>query len=356
MKNTKLLVLVIIIILIAAVGIVFQDILWLFAIAGLLAFLLSPLSRFIMNKLKIRKGLSILLVFLILGISGWAIGSVLLGPIVDEIMLFVENLGVYFSSLEAVYYDAITWLQEIGIPQDIIDLINATLSDNGSLQTIFTNIQTVLSEFLLSVVSSAITSSARILDLVIILTLTVYFMVDTRKLIKIIVNYLPRSLAKKTFSIIDECYNVVWSYLKSKSLVSLGMGITTFIVFSIIGVEFALVLATMAFILDYIPYFGSIIAGVVAASVALLTGGVYQAIIVGVCVLIIQQIEGNIVVPKVQGDSVGLHPIMVLFAILACNQLWGPLGMFIAVPLGGILKILIREVYNYMVKDVDLSK
>ena len=109
----------------------------------------------------------------------------------------------------------------------------------------------------------------------------------------------------------------------------------------------------MSFVLDFVPYFGSILAGVLEAFFALITLGLGPAIAVGVFVLVVQQIEGNVVIPKIQGDQAGIHPITVMFAILASSELWGPAGMLIAVPIAAILKIVVTEVYYYIVTPDD---
>ena len=66
-------------------------------------------------------------------------------------------------------------------------------------------------------------------------------------------------------------------------------------------------------------------------------------------VLVVQQIEGNIIAPKVQGDAAGIHPITVMFALLACNRIWGTLGMLVSTPVAAIVKLIIREMYDYVI-------
>ena len=131
------------------------------------------------------------------------------------------------------------------------------------------------------------------------------------------------------------------------------MAVCTYIGLSVIGVHYALLFAVLSFVLDFIPYFGSIIAGVVEGFFALVTMGVGKALIVVIFVIVVQQIEGNVVVPKVQGDLAGIHPITVMFAILASNEIWGPVGMLISVPIAAIVKIIVREVYLYVVSPDD---
>ena len=82
---------------------------------------------------------------------------------------------------------------------------------------------------------------------------------------------------------------------------------------------------------------------------AIITGGMGLGLTVAVFVLIVQQIEGNIVAPKVQGDATGLHPVTVMFALLVCNRIWGPMGMLISTPVAAVVKVIVKEMYSYLI-------
>ena len=81
------------------------------------------------------------------------------------------------------------------------------------------------------------------------------------------------------------------------------------------------------------------------------TGGVALAVKVLIFVLVVQQVEVNVVAPKLQGKSVDLHPIWVMFSLLACSELWGPVGMLISTPVAAVVKTALRELYYYMIGD-----
>lgn len=343
MRNTKLFTLAIILLAICACAYYFSSIFTLFGIAGLLAFLLNPLARAFMRRFHIRKGLAIAIVFMIFLLFFSIILSTVVPWVVGQIRTFANKMPEYSKTFDVYYDKLLNEMNRVDIPKGYID----TLDDYTNK---FVNF---LTNTLLSLISLMLTRTTKILDVLIVITLAVYFMLDTRMIVTWISILLPEKTGKRFLLLVNECYEMLWKYLKYKTLISAGMALTTFIVFTIVGVDYAMLLALVAFFLDYIPYFGSIIAGVIAALVAFLTSGLTQAIIIAVCVLVIQQIEGNVVNPKIQGDSVGLHPIVVMFSVLACNQLWGPLGMFIAVPLGGLIKIVLREVYRFMM-DTDV--
>lgn len=339
MRNTKLALLIGMI----AAGVFciyfFSNIVYLFVIASVIAFILNPLARGLSKKLKIKKALAIFIVYIFIVLVITLILSIIIPNIAQEVKNLSNNMSTYTDNINS-YYDIIAdKMEQLQIPTEITEKIYELVA----------RLETFLKDFAWKAASSLVGSTLRILDVIIVITISIYLILDTRIILHKVSDYLPRKIGKRFNDIAKECNDVTWKYLKSKTIIALGMAITTFIVLTIIGVEYAFLLAVIAFLLDYIPYFGSIIAGIISAGVAVATGSVTQMIAVLICVLIIQQIEGNIVVPKVQGESVGLHPLLVIFAILACNKLWGPLGMFIAVPLGSIIKIIFKQLYSYVI-------
>jgi len=192
-----------------------------------------------------------------------------------------------------------------------------------------------------------------VFDLVIVIIVTVYFMLDGKKLIDSFRNILPEKVLVRFNRITTTTNDLTWKYIRSRVILSAGMAIVTYIGLTIMGVKYALLFAALSFVLDFIPYFGSIIAGVIEAVYALITGGLGLGIAVGIFVLVVQQIEGNIVAPKLQSDVTGIHPVTVMFALLACNRLWGPVGMLISTPVAVIVKTVATEIYDYVISPDD---
>ena len=116
---------------------------------------------------------------------------------------------------------------------------------------------------------------------------------------------------------------------------------------SILGVKYAVLLGFMIGLFNLIPYIGAIIAVVIAGIITLLTGGVSQAIWMLVKVTILQQIDANIINPKIVGNSLEISPLLVIFAVTVGGAYWGVLGMFLAVPVVAVLKIIIDDWIEY---------
>ena len=116
----------------------------------------------------------------------------------------------------------------------------------------------------------------------------------------------------------------------------------------VIGLEFAAMFGIIAGIAELIPYFGPLIGAAPAVGIALLHSK-YMTLKVILAVLIIQQVEGNIISPKIMGNCMGLHPLVIIVALLAGGHLFGIAGMLLAVPLAAIIKIIVSFVWRKLI-------
>jgi len=137
-------------------------------------------------------------------------------------------------------------------------------------------------------------------------------------------------------------------FIRGHLLVASMVGVLTSLGLALVGVKFYLLLGIIAGIADLIPYFGPIIGAIPAVGLALLNSS-QQALYVLLVMVVVQQVENNLLSPKILGDSVGLHPVVVIFVLLAGGHLFGILGMLLAVPLTAILRILVNYLYTLLV-------
>ncbi|OPJ57598.1 AI-2E family transporter [Clostridium oryzae] len=141
-----------------------------------------------------------------------------------------------------------------------------------------------------------------------------------------------------------EDFNRIFSgYIRGQLLDSLFMCIVLSICLTIIGIKFGMLIGVLAGLCNLIPYFGPIVAFVGTILFGMLNGQYTQVIIAIVVLLIVQQIDGNIIGPKLLGKSVSLKPIFILVAVLIGSQIAGVLGMVLAVPVAGIIKLFIKR-------------
>ena len=171
-----------------------------------------------------------------------------------------------------------------------------------------------------------------------------------------------RFIKKLTKSIFDEdIYNNINKYfdrtneiflkfLASQFLDAIVVGILTSVAMSIMGVKYGLLLGFLIGLFNMIPYFGAIIAVTISIIITFLTGGISQAIWMAVVVIILQQIDANIINPKIVGDSLKISPLLVIFAVTIGGAYFGFLGMFLAVPIVAVIKIVLIDYINYKEK------
>lgn len=341
MRNTKLAIIIGLVIATVACMAYFSDVLYLFVIASIIAFILNPLVRGLSKKLKIKKGLSVAVVFLLIVVAFSVLLSIVIPNITSQLSTVSNNMPTYVAQLNSYLDDITKMMTQWNMP---VALVN-------KLDTIMAQLEDYLTNVVWNILTALLGSTTKLLDILIVVIVSIYLILDARMMFNRFLMLFPKNKRQYLRNLAQECTDVTWKYLKVKTIIAFGMALVTFIVLSILNIEYAFLLAIIAFLLDYIPYFGSIVSGIIAAGVALVTTSLSKTIVVIICIMVIQQIEGNVVTPKVQGDSVGLHPIVVILALLVCNRLCGPIGMFIAVPLFCIFKIFLREIYKYLVAD-----
>jgi len=203
-----------------------------------------------------------------------------------------------------------------------------------------------------SIVDVIVGIGGGIVNMVIGLIVSIYLLKDKqyfqslcRKVSHVLLPQKANAVMRET---LHEVNTVLSLFIRGALLDALIVAILTSIALSVVGLEFAVFVGCFAGIANIIPYFGPIIGMVPAFLIALFTDGLTQGIIVVIVMLVIQQIDGNIIYPKIVGSTTGLHPLAVLLAITAAGYYAGILGMIIAVPVTGVLKIFILKFARWL--------
>ena len=140
---------------------------------------------------------------------------------------------------------------------------------------------------------------------------------------------------------------IFFNFIAGQVIDGLVVGIITSIAMSMMGVKYAVPLGFMIGLFNLIPYFGAIIAVIIATLITFLTGGLTQAIFMVIVVTILQQIDANIINPKIIGNSLEISPLLVIFAVTVGGAYFGVWGMFLAVPIIAVIKVFITDYINY---------
>jgi AI-2 transport protein TqsA len=160
-----------------------------------------------------------------------------------------------------------------------------------------------------------------------------------------VMGHFPAQRADQILSVIDNIDSQIQKYLAIKTLISLVTGLLTAVVLYIFGVDFAIVFGFLTFLLNYIPNIGSFIATSFPVVIALFQfGSIWKAIWILVILIVIQQALGNLVEPRVMGEGLGLSPLVILFSLISWGWLWGIPGMLLAIPITAVVKIVCSNV------------
>jgi predicted PurR-regulated permease PerM len=192
--------------------------------------------------------------------------------------------------------------------------------------------------------------------LVVILVLGYYMLIDFGELDDSFVGMVPRAYRADFRRLLDET-GLVWNaFFRGQLLLGLIVGGLVAVVLTILGVRFSLVLGLIAGVLEFVPIFGPAIAGLISVLVALFQGSNWWGLsvwafggIVLVVFVLIQQVENNILVPRIIGHSLNLHPILVLLGALVGGLLAGVLGLLLAAPSVATLRLWLGYVYRKVV-------
>lgn len=301
-------------------------------IGFILAYALKPLRDTISEKFKLSKKISSISIILTI-----FLGLILLSYIViPSIIRESYNIGYILDNIDE-YVKSIVYklnLNDISFFESIYNQISEEVN------IFFSKVTDNLLENLMVCFESLV-------SLAIVPIVTYYFLVDGDLIYNKLLLILPtekRIIAKRVISHIDK---VLSRYIISQLLLSLIIGTLTFIVLVIIDVKFALILGIFNGILNIVPYFGPIIGGVPAIFVALMESP-NKALWTLIAIFLIQQIEGNILSPKITGDSTNMHPIIIIILLLVGEKLGGLIGMIVAVPIGVIVKVIYDDINDYL--------
>lgn len=194
------------------------------------------------------------------------------------------------------------------------------------------------------VFSTLSAATSAIVNIVLVLMLTFYFIKDGHKFLPWVTQFGGTRAGEHTAELLSRTWNTLGGFIRTQTIVALIDAIIIGIGLSIIDVPLAVPLAVITFLGAYIPILGALISGVLAVLVTLVTNSPRDALIALILVLAVQQLEGNVISPWLQGKSLNLHAAVVLLAVTLGGSVWGITGAFLAVPVAATL----AEVFRYL--------
>lgn len=314
-----------------------------FLAAILLAYLGDPLVDRL-ETVKLPRAVAVSLVFLLL--FGLLTGMVLvLFPMLEQqISLLIKRIP---EMIEWGKSTLLPWLQTRFAGQDwlepdkISDMLKANWSSAGGL----------LSHVFGSITASGMAILAMLANLLLIPVVTFYLLRDWDHMVAAIHDLMPRKAAPKVGELAAEVDRVLAAFFKGQLLVMVSLALIYSVGLTLAGLELALLIGLLAGVVSFVPYLGLITGLLMAGVAALFQFGEPMALIwVALVFGIGQVLESAVLTPIFVGDRIGLHPVAVIFAVMAGGQLFGFTGVLLALPVAAVIVVFIRH-FNELYKN-----
>ncbi len=320
-----------------------------FLLSALLAYMADP----VVNRLerwKMRRDVAVSLVFLVV-ISILVVAMLIIVPLlVRETIDLVERLPGYFQTLQET---ALPWIEERFDVELGIETFDASKA-RELIQEHFQNIAGAAG----TVVSYITESGGRFIiwvtGMVLVPLVTFYLMRDWHKLLDSLRDILPRNIEPVVVRLTRDCDEALGGFLRGQLLVMISLGAIYSIGLLIVGLNNAIAIGMIAGLVSFVPYLGAIIGILLAGITAVIQNFEFWFLLsVAVVFTVGQLIESFLLTPKLVGDRIGLHPVLVIFTVMAGAHLFGFIGILLALPVAAAGTVLVRFFYrNYKLSSV----
>ena len=310
-----------------------------FIIALLLSFILEPIIKFLVAKEMPRMG-ALIFVFGILITLCAVVVFIIMPAVLSELNDLTGRIPYYFSELESMINDLNQRYQAVETPQTLDFIFN----------NIINRLERTGIQFIEKTSQAIVALLSRAFSLILAPVLAFYILKDLRVIKVTLSSIVPHNYRRGVKKLLGQINDSLYEFVKGQLIISLFVGLLSIVGLYFLEVKFYLIIGILAGILNLIPYVGPIFGAVPAVIIASFTS---FKLIVSVIILftIIQQLEGGIISPKIMGAKVGLHPLIIIFSLLAGGELLGILGMMIAIP----TTVIIKEVLHYILVELLVS-
>lgn len=288
-------------------------------IAIVIAQVLAPIVTRLQRWLP--RGLVIVLVYFALLLVVGGIGAVVVPPLVTEGQSLVLNAPDLVARSRE-------WLR--GIDPDSASRVSAA-------------VQSAIDRFSDVLLSLPFTLFSSVIDVILVVFMSVYWLIATPALSRFALSLFPPRHRRRANDVMDAMGRTMGGYVRATAINGVIIGVMTYAGLLVIGVEYALVLAVLAGLGEFLPVVGPIFAAIPAIAIAGIDSP-QQAIIVTIFFIALQQLESNLLVPFIMRQQADVPPLLSLFALLAGSALGGLLSAIIAIPLAGALRVLVLQV------------
>jgi predicted PurR-regulated permease PerM len=292
----------------------------LFILSISLAASLAPVVSWLGKRMP--RTLAVVLVYLVLILILVGIGWIITPPLVNQAGQFADRVPNLVDRAEE-------WLAQFNLPTENIPILDTIASQLGGLGS--------------QLVALPLAISSSLFDIFVVIFLSIYILLMAPQMEDFYLSLFPMSRRRRAGHVANRMVDAMGGYLRGVVISAAILGVMTYIALLILGVNFPVVLGLITGLFEIIPVVGPIIAGAIIVAVALLES-LTKGLIALVLVILLQQFEGNILVPNVMRSQAHVSPLLALLAIFAGAAIGGLLGALIAIPIAAALRVFTIEV------------
>lgn len=313
-----------------------QPILLPFLIGGAWAYLGDPL----VDRLELRglnRTLSVSLVFLSLTLLGLLVAIIVVPMLITQVEALAERLPRMLSEMQSNLVPQLNSLLGTDLQQIDLPTLKAWISNYWQQSR----------ESAMALLWSAGRSGGNLLavaaNLLLVPVVTFYLLRDWDLIVARIRSLLPRQHEATVVALSQQADEVLGSFILGQLWVMFGLSVVYSLGLWLVGLDFPMLIGLLAGLVSFVPYLGAVV-GIVAAGAAmwLQTGQLLDLALVGSVFVVGQMLESMLLTPWLVGDKIGLHPVAVIFAVLAGGQLFGFIGILLALPVAAVVAVLLR--------------
>ncbi|WP_432698707.1 AI-2E family transporter [Marinobacterium sp. YM272] len=311
-----------------------------FLVGALLAYLTDPIA----DRLEARgmgRTLAVVVVFVALTLLMVVSILLLIPQLSEQIQTMIRQIPVV---LDLLHNRVLPWIEktlDVNVSRPDIEFVREWIREHWQ-QT-----GNLAAQLMGGLTRSGLAVAAWAANLVLIPVVTFYLLRDWDLMMEKIQRLLPRNLEPRVTLWARECDEVLGAFIKGQLLVMLALGIIYALGLWVVGLDLALLIGMLAGLASIVPYMGFFV-GIVVAVVAAYVQFQDPLVLlwVGVVFGIGQALEGMVLTPLLVGDRIGLHPVAVIFAIMAGGQLFGFVGVLLALPVAAVIMVLLRHLHE----------
>lgn len=345
----------------------FLNLLMPFFLAILLAYILYMPEKKIEDKLNNSKfnlfknhkrGISTFIIYLALILIIFILFNFLIPTVLNSIKDLIKNLPEYYNS-RIEYFSNInddSMLAKLNIKKYANNLKQTNIADNIMSELIkYINIDNMS-----SYIKGIISATTIIFDIFVTIIVSVYILLERTDIKSFLKNLSKAVFDEKTNNRISKYYkrtnSIFFTYITSQIIDAFIVGMISTIALSLLKVKYAVLLGFIIGLFNIIPYFGAIIGIIISIIITIITGGIFQALWMALIIIVLQQIDANIINPKILGSNLNLSPILIIFGVTIGGTYFGPLGMFLAVPIIAFIKLILEDFIETRNSVEDMEK